>query len=74
MIRDKKASTVRSSGTSRFINHLTLSEKLTPSLISAGLVKGTTRSFGQRLLNRGIRGIVLFEPDGTVAGEQKEIW
>jgi len=46
---------------------LTLSERLTPLLISAGLVRGTTLIFGQRLLKAGIQAGVIYAPDGSVA-------
>jgi len=59
------------SETSRRCDHLTLSEKLTPLLISAGLVRGTTLTFGQRLSNRQIPAGVSFAPDGSVAAIQK---
>ena len=53
--------------TNQNTSHLTLSERLTPSLISAGLVRGTTLTFGLRLLSRGIPAGVLYAPDGSVA-------
>ena len=63
--------TVQFSETNRKSYHLTLSERLTPSLISAGLAKGTTLTFGRRLLNLGIRVGVSYAPDGTIAGERR---
>jgi len=68
---DKSESTVRSLGMSQKSSRLTLSERLTPSLISHGLVRGTTLMFGQRLLKAGIRAGVSFAPDGTVVDIQK---
>ena len=69
---DKKESITRFSGVRKRVKRppslpLTLSERLTPLLISAGLVKGTTLTFGRRLLSRGIRVSVLFAPDGRIA-------
>ena len=46
--------------------HRTLSERQTPLLIDAGLVKGTTLMFGQRLSSLGIQAGVSYAPDGTV--------
>ena len=62
-----KASIVRSSGTNRRDSAATLSERQTPLLIAAGLVKGTTLTFGRRLWHRGIPAGVSFAPDGSVA-------
>lgn len=67
MIQAKKELTVQCLEMNQNFFRLSLSERLTPLLISAGLVNGTTLTFGLRLLNRGIRGIVLYAPDGTVA-------
>jgi hypothetical protein len=64
MTADRSELIVPSFGTKEKSSLLTLSERLTPSLISAGLVKGTTLTFGKRLLSRGIQGFVLFAPDG----------
>jgi len=71
MIVDNKASTAPYSEMKAKNSHRTLSERQTPLLISAGLVKGCTLTFGKRLLSQGIRGIVLFAPDGSVVDEQK---
>jgi hypothetical protein len=71
MIAARKASIVQSSETKVNSCRQTLSVRLTPLLISAGLVKGCTHTFGQRLLNLGIRDIVLFAPDGSVVDTQK---
>lgn len=62
----RPVSTARSSGMNQESCHLTLSERLTPLLISRGLVKGTTLTFGQRLLSRGIPAGASFAPDGSV--------
>ena len=64
-----RESIARYSGMNRIFLPRTLSEKLTPSLISSGLVKGTTRLYGERLSNRGIPAGVSYAPDGSV-----EIW
>lgn len=66
MIVGKGESIVQSSETNQNTFRLTLSERLTPLLISAGLVKGTTLTFGLRLLNQGIQAGVLYAPDGSV--------
>lgn len=63
---DRLELTALYSETNRPHVHLTLSERLTPLLISAGLVKGTTLTFGQRLSNRGIPAGVSYAPDGNV--------
>ena len=66
MPADKRASTAPSSEMRVSTKAVSLSDRLTPSLISAGLVKGTTRTFGLRLWRHGIRYIVLYAPDGSV--------
>ena len=63
-IADKKELTVPFSETNLPFYHLTLSERLTPSLIECGLVKGTTLLFGKRLSSRGIPAGVSYAPDG----------
>jgi hypothetical protein len=73
-IRDNGASTVPSLGMKVGSVHRTLSEKLTPSLIYAGLISGTTRTFGRRLLRAGIPAGVLFAPDGTALESPKAAW
>jgi hypothetical protein len=60
-------------GTNRKSSVQTLSVRLTPLLISAGLVNGTTLTFGLRLLKAGIQDIVLYAPDGTVADIPRQI-
>lgn len=70
---DRRESTARSSEMNRKRSPLTLSEKLTPLLIDAGLVKGTTRTFGQRLSNLGIRAGVSFAPDGSVVATPRQV-
>lgn len=72
MTQGKSASTAVSSEMSPARSPLTLSERLTPSLISAGLVRGTTRTFGRRLLRLGIRDFVSFAPDGSVVAIQNQ--
>jgi len=62
----KKGSTAPYSEMNRKSCHQTLSEKLTPLLLSRGLVKGTTLTFGLRLSHRGIPAGVLYAPDGSV--------
>ena len=73
-IADKRESTAPSSETNQVSYLQTLSEKLTPLLISAGLVKGTTLTFGRRLLNRGILAGVSFAPDGRSVDLRKEVF
>lgn len=74
MIQGNKESTARFSETNQGILRLTLSERLTPLLISAGLVKGTTLTFGARLLNRGIQAGVLYAPDGSVVDIPRQVY
>ena len=74
MIADKKGLIVPFSETNHGYYPATLSEKQTPSLISAGLVKGTTLMFGQRLLRRGIPAGVLYAPDGSVVDILRQIY
>lgn len=71
MTADKPALIALYSETSRNLNPATLSERLTPLLISAGLVRGTTLMFGLRLLNREIPAGVSYAPDGSVVVIQK---
>jgi hypothetical protein len=66
MIAAKGESTAQYSEMKVRYCRLTLSERLTPLLISAGLVKGTTLTFGARLSNRGIPAGVSYAPDGGV--------
>ena len=74
MIQDKKGLTVPYSGTSLPFSHPTLSEQLTPSLISLGLVKGTTLTFGRRLCFQGIPAGVSFAQDGQSVALPKQGW
>jgi len=67
-----KASIVRCFAMNPKCSHLTLSERLTPLLITAGLVKGTTRTFARRLWRRGIRDFVSYAPDGSDVDTPKE--
>ncbi len=72
MTADKPESTAPCSETKATISRLTLSERLTPLLISAGLVRGTTHTFALRLYNLGIQGIVSYAPDGSIAVTPKQ--
>lgn len=69
----KQALIAQYSETNRESCHQTLSERQTPLLISAGLVKGTTLTFGLRLLNRGIPAGVIYAPDGSVADIPRQV-
>ena len=70
---DRKESTVRCLEMNQKSCPLTLSERLTPLLISHGLVKGTTLTFGRRLSRRGIQAGVLYAPDGSVVDIQRQV-
>lgn len=70
----KQESTVPYSETNQNTSPLTLSERMTPSLISAGLVKGTTLMYGLRLSRAGIQAGVSYAPDGTVVGIPKQTY
>ena len=59
-----RGSTAPSSETNLPCSPPTLSERLTPLLISAGLVRGTTLTFGRRLLRAGTLVGVSYAPDG----------
>ena len=72
MTADKKESTVRSLEMSQLNDRAPLSVKLTPLLISRGLVKGTTLTFGLRLLSRSTQDIVLYAPDGSVVAVPRQ--
>jgi len=65
MAADRQELTALFSEMNQASDHLTLSERLTPLLISAGLVKGTTLTFGLRLLNQGIQAGAIYAPDGS---------
>lgn len=71
--RGKQEYVVQSSGMNPRRAVLTLSERLTPLLISAGLVNGTTLTFGLRLCNLGIPAGVSFAPDGSVVGIPRQV-
>jgi len=73
MIADKLALIAQYLETNPNTDHQTLSERQTPLLISAGLVRGTTLSFGRRLLNRGIPAGVLYAPDGSVVDIPRQV-
>ena len=66
MTVSKTGSIVQFSETNQGYYPRTLSERVTPLLISAGLVKGTTLTFGRRLLSRQIPAGVLYAPDGGI--------
>jgi hypothetical protein len=72
MTQARKESTAAFLGMNLPSSPLTLSERLTPLLVSAGLVNGTTRTFGLRLLNQGIQAGVLFAPDGSIVDIPKQ--
>jgi len=74
MTADRPESTVPSFGMNRKSYHRTLSERLTPLLISRGLVSGTTRMFALRLLSRGIPAGVSYAPDGSGVDTQSQGW
>jgi hypothetical protein len=74
MTQDKMELTAQYSETNPPFGRLTLSEKLTPLLISAGLVRGTTLTFGGRLSNRGIPAGVSFAPDGNAVVIPKQVY
>lgn len=66
MTQGNRESTAQYSEMSRVSDRPTLSERLAPLLISYGLVKGSTLTFGRRLLNLGIQAGVIYAPDGSV--------
>ena len=66
MKADKQESTAPCSEMNQASDHLTLSERLTPLLISFGLVRGTTLTFGLRLLKAGTQAGAIFALDGSV--------
>lgn len=66
MHQGKSESIAPSSGTSRGSGRLTLSVRLTPSLISAGLARGITLMLARRLSGQKIPGIAIYAPDGSV--------
>ena len=72
MVAAKLESTVQFSETNQQSSHLTLSERLTPLLISAGLVRGTTHTYGLRLLKAGIPAGAIFARDGSVVDIPKQ--
>ncbi len=61
---DKLELTAQSSETNRTTKVQSLSDRLTPSLISAGLVKGTIPTSIRKASSLGIRGIASWWPDG----------
>jgi hypothetical protein len=62
-----KASTVRCSGTKVLTDRVTLSDKLTRLLISAGLVKGITHTSIRKRSGAAIRDSALWPLDGGSA-------
>lgn len=68
----KKASSAPSSGTNRASRRPSLSDRLTPSLIFAGLVRGTTPLSIRRQLGAHIRDGALFELAGSDAAPPKK--
>lgn len=75
---DSKASTAPCSATNRpkertalSSNHQTLSERLTPLLISAGLVRGTTHTSIRKQSGAAIRASALWPLDGNAADARK---
>jgi hypothetical protein len=73
MLQDSKESTAQSSETNLNCSAQTLSERLTPLLISVGLVKGTTLTFGLRLSSQGIQAGVSFAPDGSAVAIPRQV-
>lgn len=71
MTQDNKESTAPCSGMNQLFDHRTLSERLAPYLISFGLVKGCTLTFGLRLLKAGIQAGAIYAPDGSVVAVPK---
>lgn len=67
----KKASTARSSETKANTSHLTLSDRLTPSLISHGLVAGITPMSTRQQCGAAIPDIASYGLDGNVQGTPK---
>jgi len=72
MTPDKTGSTARSSGMNRVTKALSLSDRLTPSLISLGLVKGIIPMSMRRISSQQTLGFALSPQDGNDADEQKE--
>ena len=66
---DSKASTAPSSETKARTYRVSLSDKLTQSLIASGLVKGITPSSVRRQLGAPIRVIASFGPAGADAAK-----
>lgn len=67
----KKASTVRSSATKARTGRPSLSDRLTPSLITAGLIRGITPSLIRRLSGVPIRAFASLPLDGSAADEAR---
>jgi len=64
MTADSKASTAPCSATKADCDRQTLSDRLTPLLISAGLVKGITHTSIRKQSGAAIRGSALWPLDG----------
>jgi hypothetical protein len=73
MTADSKASIAPYSETKlhRNIAQVSLSDRLTPLLISAGLVRGITHTSIRKQLGAAIRASALWPLDGSVADEPK---
>ena len=67
MTADKPASTAPSSGTKVSTVHRSLSDRLTQSLITAGLVKGITHTSIRKVSGAPIRASALWPLDGDAA-------
>ena len=65
---DRPASTVRSSVRKVHIKRVSLSDRLTQSLITVGLVRGITPTLSRKRLQEPVRVIVSFGPVGVGAG------
>ena len=70
MTADSKASTAPCSETKARTYRVSLSDRLTRSLITSGLVRGITPSSVRKQLGAPIRAIASFAPAGADAGEQ----
>lgn len=72
MTAGRQELTARSSAMSPQYGPRTLSERQTPSLITAGLVSGITPTFARRLFARRILDAAFFELVGDVVVRRKE--
>ncbi|MDD5724488.1 MAG: hypothetical protein PHY29_12250 [Syntrophales bacterium] len=71
LANDKSGSTVLSSATRVNTRVRSLSDRLTPSLISAGLVRGIIPTLMRKKSNQQILDSVLSGQDGNDVGEQR---